>query len=559
MTLDQGAAGAPRDLSRRNVQELLELIPAPVTAIRPDGTSGLANQPYLDLFGISEADLHDRELIDVLHPEDLETAWTLIRSSEADVACGPIELRVRHADDTYVNCTWMLRFDSASQHLIATAMDARQAHAVQRQLITEARTDDLTGVSNRAGLLICLEDSIRNDAHRYLAVVDLDRFKAINDTFGHAIGDEVLKVVAQRLQATAPVGTVVSRIGGDEFVLVISEPTVAPNQLGPLLVGVGSEPIVLGPRRVAISVSVGVAASRGPASTTDLLHEADVAVYEAKKQKNGASWAFADAELVARRRHEIDLEHRMRTARGTGQFQPWFQPIVDVQKERTVAYESLMRWVHPQGTIVPAYEFVELASDVGLIASIGREVVEQTLALVSALPDTNVAINLSPAELADERWLEHVLSEIDVYGISRDRIEFEVTETSVIRDLMTARRRLQHLADQGFSISLDDFGSGYSSLTYLTTLPIQAVKLDRALISNRRKSSEARRTFDAIVRFVQELGHTMVVEGVETLEDHEHIASLDVRLAQGWFYGKAMPAKDLYEAANRPTVRPMTF
>ena len=217
-----------------------------------------------------------------------------------------------------------------------------------------------------------------------------------------------------------------------------------------------------------------------------------------------------------------------------------------------VAYESLMRWVRPDGAIVPAYEFIELATDVGLVASIGREIAGQTLAFASALPNHRIAINLSPAELADERWLEHVVSQIDIQGVDRRGIVFEVTETSLIQDLETARRRLQRLADQGFFISLDDFGSGYSSLTYLTTLPIHSVKLDRLLLASRRNSVQSRRTFEAIVRFVQELDYSMIVEGVEDAEDHAYIMGLGVKHAQGWHYGKAIPAADILRPTGEP-------
>lgn len=521
----------------------------PVTALSPDGMSSVANASYLSLFGITEVELAERNLGDVMHPDDIDDAWKVINETKPNETNGPIELRVRHADGGYVRCTWMLRHDAATGWLLATAMDITERHARQSELFEEARTDPLTGVANRAGLLEALNTSIRSDAHRIVAVVDLDRFKAVNDTFGHAIGDEVLKIVAKRLRSTAPPGTLVSRSGGDEFVLIVPEPTMTVPQLGPRLTRVVSEPIMIGPRRVAISGSVGLAVSHGPANSSDLLQEADFAAYEAK-QRHGPSWAHADNELVARRRHEMELERRMRSAIGSGQFQPWFQPLVNPQSGVTIGYESLMRWIRPDGSVVPAFEFVDLATDVGLIASIGQEVAKQTLEIAAALPQMPVAINLSPAELSDGRWLENVVSQIDVLGIDRKCVWFEVTETSVIRDLEMASARLRALGDQGFKISLDDFGKGYSSLTYLTTLPIHTVKLDRALLARRRTSNQARRTFEAIVRLINELGYHMVVEGVEDEDDHDYVGGLGIELAQGWHYGKAIPAVEAVQRAR---------
>lgn len=545
------AVDSTTSVSAGTISKLIELIPAPVTALRPDGLSSIANSAYLDLFGIDVCQLAERQPNEVLHPEDVESSWSLIRSDTPDVSIGPVDLRVRHNDGDYVRCTWMLRLDSATGWLFATAMDVTERHARQDELLTEARTDLLTGVANRSGLMHALERSFTEDDSRMIAVVDLDRFKVVNDTFGHAIGDEVLKVVADRLRRSTPPGTVVSRAGGDEFILLFREPETSVLELGPTLTRVVTDPIMLGPRRVTVSGSVGMAISGDATDTTDLLQQADFAVYEAK-QRHGASWVLADDELVGRRRREMELERRMRAAMGTGQFQPWFQPIVEVGTARPVAYESLMRWVRPDGAIVPAYEFIELATDVGLVASIGREIAGQTLAFASAVPNHRIAINLSPAELADERWLEHVVSQIDIHGVDRRGIVFEVTETSLIQDLETARCRLQRLADQGFFISLDDFGSGYSSLTYLTTLPIHSVKLDRLLLASRRNSTQSRRTFEAIVRFVQELDYSMIVEGVEDQEDHDYIMGLGVQQAQGWFYGKAIPAADILHDSTKP-------
>ncbi len=535
-------------VSVRTIAELLELVPAPVTALRSDGLSSIANGPYLSLFGIEADQLSDRDLGQVMHPEDLESAWAVLQTQTADTSIGPLDLRVRHNDGDYVRCTWMVRLDSATGWLFAAAMDVTERHARQDELLTEARTDQLTGVANRSGLMHALKRSFDEDERRLVAVVDLDRFKIVNDTFGHAVGDEVLGVVADRLRRSTPAGTVVSRSGGDEFVLLIRDPDVTVAELGPILTRVITDPIILGPRLIAISGSVGMARGDNATDVTDLLQQADFALYEAKQQ-HGGSWVLADDRLVARRRREMDLEQRMRAAIGTGQFQPWFQPIVDVDTARPVAYESLMRWVRPNGAIVPAYEFIELATDVGLVASIGREIAGQTLEFAAALPGHRIAINLSPAELADERWLDHVVNQIDLHKVDRRAIVFEVTETSLIQDLETARRRLRRLADQGFFISLDDFGSGYSSLTYLTTLPIHSVKLDRMLLASRRNSVQSRRTFEAIVRFVQELDYSMIVEGVEDADDHDYIRNLGVKQAQGWHYGKAIPATNILRAS----------
>ena len=313
------------------------------------------------------------------------------------------------------------------------------------------------------------------------------------------------------------------------------------DDFGQCLAALMSEPIVLGTRTVSISGSVGIASTRTD-GTSDLMQEADFAVYEAKRRTT-APWAVADPALVERGRRALDLEQRLHAGIADRAFKPWFQPIVKVATGEPIAYETLMRWPDSSGGPLHAGEFIDIANVTGLIAAMGRQIVPETLEFIANTDGMPVSVNLSPAELADESWLRDFVDQVHLSGIDHSQIYFEVTESSVIADLAAACERLDYLRNLGFGITLDDFGAGYSSLTYLTALPVQTVKLDQALLGSSRCGERSDEIFEAVVRFVRDLDYGMVVEGVETQEDHDYLLSLGVDYAQGWFYGRAQPAE----------------
>lgn len=562
---DHGAGpGSDAGTIAADFARLIELIPAPATVMRRDGGSAMVNENYCRLFGLSRDEIAARALEDACHPDDLPQALKALAMAPGDEIAS-VDLRVRHKRGHFVLASFLAMVEPHTGWVVCVATDVTSRQRRQEELLKAARTDPLTGLANRSGLSHVLAEVLAQAADSpdsasgppLIAAVDLDRFKVINDTFGHAVGDEVLRVVSSRLRDALPSDSAISRVGGDEFVVILpSSRALAADAVGPLIAERLREPMALGERVVSVDVSVGVAQWRPGLSAEELLTYADFAVYRAKADRK-INWTMADGELIRARTEVVMLEHELRTALGTGAFVPWFQPVVDTVSEAVIGYESLIRWVRPSGEVVPAGDFIGVASDAGLLAAISSEVRALAFEAASTWPaTTRLGLNLSAPELLDESLCDELIGYCDVFGIERNGVVIEVTEDTLIPDLELATQRLKRLADEGFHLALDDFGAGYSSLSYLTNLPIETVKLDRSFLARCRSDPAAVQNFEAVVFFVQMLGHDLVVEGVETAAEQALIASLAVMEAQGWYYGRAVPHEALKVPPGRQRILP---
>lgn len=534
---------------------LAEMIPAPALMMRLDGTPVGWNRSYLEMLGIDDELVLTRKIDDTMHPEDLDTTQRILTDTIADVPAGPTDLRIQHHDGSWVRASWMHRFDSATGLLLVVAMDVTARHELSRQLLVEARTDSLTGLANRTHLVEQLEAARANSSPYVLAALDLDRFKRINDTWGHHIGDLVLIVVSKRLRRALPAGSTIARIGGDEFVVMV--PHVLdpdPDDIGRRIIHILSQPVADGGRRIPIGGSVGLVRSTPDMDINDVLRRADFSLYEAKTNPN-QKWVIADSEAFQRQQEQLSLENDLRAAIGTGQFRSHVQPIVRLGDRQAVAYEALARWYHPTHGVRTADDFIDAAEGLGLIADIGRDVREHAIMFHQNMgPDISLSVNLSALEVAQESLVDELVSTTEVFGIENDRIMLEVTESTLIADLSAARNSLTNLQEQGFKISLDDFGAGYSSLRYLAAFPLDEVKLDRSILAGRNSSKAAMLLTEAAIDFIQRLGHKLVVEGVETEDDHDFLMARGVKFAQGWLYGRPKPV-GAPSSTPHPTMR----
>ncbi|CAO4136345.1 putative signaling protein [Methylorubrum extorquens] len=415
-----------------------------------------------------------------------------------------------------------------------------------------ARLDPLTGLPNRLLLRERLEEALarlkRNGEACALLLIDLDRFKPVNDTLGHPVGDALLLKVADRLRATVRPTDTIARIGGDEFIILqtgIRDPSDIQALARRLVDLIGRTYMVEG-HLLTIGASVGVAVAPGDGTTADiLLKNADLALYRSKTDGRGTFRFFEpemDARMQARRRLELD----MRQALARREFLLHYQPQMNLENNRLTGCEALIRWRHPERGTVSPVDFIPLAEEIGLIVPIGEWVIRQACRDAAAWPaPLSVAVNVSPAQFKSERLVETILSALSTSGLPAKRLEVEITEGVLLQESEKTLQTLHRLRALGVRVSMDDFGTGYSSLSYLRSFPFDKIKIDRSFV----KDLAAKPDGDAIIRAIaglgKSLGMTTVAEGVETHDQMQRIRAEGCTDVQGYLISKPITADAL--------------
>ncbi|MDB5442095.1 MAG: hypothetical protein JWP73_471 [Phenylobacterium sp.] len=433
--------------------------------------------------------------------------------------------------------------------LEALAARVAELEAERELTLRLAQTDSLTGLVNRGAFTAALCE--RLDAARAaggsvaLFVVDLDRFKHLNDTLGHHAGDLVLAEVGQRLRDDAGPGELVARLGGDEFALISGDREVAAR--AQRLLARLSQPQTIYGRVVAPGASVGVAVYPHDAGdASDLQRFADMALYRVKT-RGGRRWSAFDAELRAENLRRQTLEAELRRAIPGGEIEPWFQPVIDSNTGRVVAVEVLARWNHPeQGLLLPG-AFVPIAEELGLIGQIDEAVFE--IACARAAPWVaeglieSISCNVSPRDLLDPAFSRKLIGRLARTALPATALTVEVTETFLLQDFALARRHIERLAAKGVGVALDDFGTGYSNIRALMSLPIQTVKLDRSLIEAVGRDGRVSKLVSAMLHAARTLGVRIVAEGVEHEAQALFLRAAGCDRMQGYLFARPMPAE----------------
>jgi len=457
------------------------------------------------------------------------TADKVVRSLSAVVLAGAVTLRVLHSVQT--------------------------TRAAQAELLHSAQTDPLTGLPNRAVLLErineCLQDSWRGTQRPTLYFVDLDRFKNINDSLGHAAGDQVLRTVAERLVHAVPPRAVVARLSGDEYVVLDPVPGEdTPSVLADRLLAIFREPLPLSQGDVFVTASVGIA-SMSPSTRTspeDLLRHADTAMYRAKDAGRNCM-AFYDESMHERVAHRLAVETALYRALDRRELRLFHQPILDLGTGDVVGFEALMRWQQGDGTIVAPNEFIPIAEDTGTIVPIGSWALLEALTQLRTWIDEGVcssgatmSVNVSPRQLADPSFPSIVSEALVRSGVDPSLVWLEITESVMISEPELALATLQRLKALGVRVALDDFGTGYSSLSLLQRFPLQRLKIDRAFVHGVADSPSDRSLVRTIIAMGTSLGLDLVAEGVETLHQMQVLKDLGCHKAQGYLISRPVPA-----------------
>jgi diguanylate cyclase (GGDEF)-like protein len=427
---------------------------------------------------------------------------------------------------------------------------------IELRLKHEALHDALTGLPNRALLLNRLGHALarfRRDPSRLFAVLflDLDRFKIINDSVGHLIGDELLKEVSARISGTLRADDTIARLGGDEFAVLLDDVDTAENVTiaANRMIAVLQEPVRLGGKELFTSASVGIAlADPRYTRAEELLRDADVAMYRAKAAGRHRVEVF-DERLHQEALRVLDLEGDLRRALARNEFVPHFHAIVDLVDASVVGYEALLRWRHPERGLILPGDFLEVADDTGCSEQIDWQMFDQVCSAIQGLVvgEQYVAINVSPRHFRSSDFNRRLLDRMIAYGVPAHRLRIEITEGALLENPLDIREALLQLRAQGVLASLDDFGTGYSSLSYLHQFPIHALKIDRSFVSELKPGLPRGNT--AIVRAILALARSLnievVAEGIETTAQRDALLELGCRFGQGFLFAHPRPAADI--------------
>lgn len=512
----------PHPFQLLNTEKILEMLPRPVLVVGSDGLVVYANKASEVSFGAFPGGA-------------VHALFTGLVTDLPDTSCAPVSVTSIHSGESFDAA--FVSFDDG-QYLV----DLR--HASQNQGIAiKTDVDELTGLAKRNALLSHLSSALSNGSKSSSIAVhclDLDRFKMVNDTLGHATGDLLLKKVADRLKAACRKSDVVARLGGDEFVILQHDvdDLAAAEKLASRIVDLVGRSYVLNGHTINIGASVGVAFGADALQPDDLLRNGDLALYEAKKAGRGRYRMFEsgmDALLLGRREMEIDL----RRALALRQFKLNYQPFLDVSTKRVDGFEALLRWEHPVKGNIPPLSFISLAEENGLIVKIGEWVLRTACLEAMSWPnDMIVAVNVSPLQFKADTLLETVASALRHSGLPAHRLEIEITEGALLDDTDNVIQTLNAMRALGVRISMDDFGTGYSSLSYLQKFPFNKLKIDRSFVACDDADSEA--ILRSIASLGTSLGMSITAEGVETAEQLARIRGERCTHVQGYLTGRPM-------------------
>ena len=425
----------------------------------------------------------------------------------------------------------------------------------ERRITQLAFNDSLTGLPNRAFFRQHLDLELkqaerRGDRGLALLCVDLDNFKAINDTLGHPVGDELLRAVAARLSASVG-DALVARLGGDEFTIILShgEAQEAAGAIAGRLIAALAEPVAIRGQELTAGASVGIAMAPGDGADADtLLKHADLALYQAKGE-GGGTYRFFEAEMNARAQSRHRLEGDLRRAISAGEFELYFQPLFDLETNRIGSFEALIRWNHPSRGLVAPDEFIPLAEETGLIVPIGTWVIQEACRQATKWPeDVRVAVNVSSVQFRKPGLVNVLMQALAASGLDPRRLEVEITESIFLESSEALIAVLHSLRNLGIRIALDDFGTGYSSLSYLQSFPFDKIKIDRSFIQQMLSRSGSTAIVRAITDLARALGMETTAEGVENPEQLAELRQHGCSSVQGYLFSRPVNAAGVFEA-----------
>ena len=519
------------------------------------------NRSLCCLLDYTEHELQTTDLLTIIHHDDVGAVFESIkRLIKGQLPLLQVELRLRHKHgrEVWVLASVSLAGHSQSQpHLIFQMQDITDRKLAEERLQHDAFHDALTGLPNRTMFLDHLRLAIaraqRRDGLGFAVLyLDVDRFKVINDSLGHTVGDQLLIGLARRLEACMRLGDTVARLGGDEFILLVEDlhDEAEAITVAERIQGLLQQPFELNGREFFATVSIGIASSwTSYQNAEDIVRDADTAMYRAKSSGKARHEIF-DGAMHAHANKVLQLETDLRHALERNEFAVHYQPIVALQDFRLRGFEALVRWRHPERGYISPVDFIPIAEESGLIIQLGEWVLREACTqmerwqkIFPAEPPLYVAVNLSGKQFIQQDLIKQVAdilleTEIDPHGL-----KLEITESMVMDNVEQATEMLRQLRALGLKLSIDDFGTGYSSLSYLHRFPVNTLKIDRSFVTRMSDNNENLEIVRTIVTLAQTLGMDVVAEGVETKEQLTMLCRLGCESGQGYFFSKPVDAK----------------
>ena len=548
--------------ARAATQQILAMVDVGVLAVSPDGLIVEANRRAGEMFGYAIDELLGLSVQELIPPQFRQAharhmdAFLRGAARERRVGVRPALSGYRRDGSTFALEVSLSKVMIESGWIIvATMLDITERKVAEDELVWRAIHDPLTGLPNRVMILERLNQALLRSARLGHGVavlfIDLDGFKLINDSHGHQIGDELLKTIARRLLEHVRPGDTVGRLGGDEFIVLCDQvdTSAAIVKLAERLNELLREPLDLAGHRLFATASIGLAMGHGSThSAEDMLRNADAAMYQAKEQGRDG-WRFFTEEIHAQARRRLDITNGLRQAIEREEFQIRFQPILCVESRLIRGAELLLRWTTPEGEASPAH-FIPIAETSGSIVPIGKWVfrqaclAEQRWRSECGEQAPYVSVNVSARQLNDDSLVESFRAMLAETRADPRRIVLELTETSLMSDVVFSLRVLRQLADLGLRVAVDDFGTGYSSLAQLLRLPLNALKIDREFVDGLDKRHDSRAIVKAVCGMARAMGLQVIAEGVENDRQFAYLRDLGCDYVQGFYFHRPMPPDD---------------
>jgi diguanylate cyclase (GGDEF)-like protein/PAS domain S-box-containing protein len=555
-----------RERSDSRVQRLVQNASDVITICDAGSTIRYQTPSVERVLGWRAEELVGSRLVELVHPDDVDQVGVLFSATGRQRQGDAVECRVRRKDGSWMVAeTVAAEVDEAGvRDLVLTTRDVTDRKALEEQLTHQAFHDDLTGLANRALFTDRVDHALtrrdRSPSSMALLLLDLDDFKDVNDSLGHAAGDELLQVVAERLSGCLRASDTAARLGGDEFAVLLEDldDTTKAGDLAERVLVALRHPVTLQDRQVVPSASVGIALVDPDRrqDAEELLRNADVAMYTAKRQGKGRAEFFMPgmyAGLVQR----LELTADLRRAVEDGELTVHYQPIVELDGARVVGVEALARWRHPLRGMVSPDEFIPLAEETGLIGSIGRQILQQACAQAArwrrhpAGLSLTVNVNLAVRQLLDAGIVDQVAGVLAATGLPPAALTLEITESALAEDKEDAVERLWALKRLGVRLAVDDFGTGYSSLSRLRRFPIDSLKIPKPFVDGLLRGSEDSALARTIIDLSARLQMPVVAEGIEQRDQWTELRRLGCQLGQGFYFARPLDAEALTALLRR--------
>jgi diguanylate cyclase (GGDEF)-like protein/PAS domain S-box-containing protein len=522
-----------------------------------DGTILEANSACRDMFGHHAETLLGTRVLDLACPDAVplvQEAITELVTAARDVVT--FEACFRHAEGTTVwgQVTIATVALGGERRLMAMLQNATDRKRMEQQLVQQAFEDELTGLANRAlfrdRLAHALDRRLRHRTDVAVLLLDLDGFKRVNDSLGHAAGDALLRAIARRIALTVRAGETVARLGGDEFAIVIEsvQQDEDPMALADRLLREIATPVEIAGREVVVNVSIGIAIAQPGEDGDAVLRNADTAMYSAKSAGKQCARLF-DPAMHARALVWLEIEQDLRRALGQDEFELHFQPLLRLGSGALRGFEALLRWRHPRRGLMAPSEFLGVAEETGLVVPIGRWVLHEACRHAAAWgadvePAPTISVNVAPRQLEDDGFINDVRDALRASGLEPRRLVLEITESQIMRTPELAKERLHALRALGVRIAIDDFGTGYSSLSHLQFFPVDELKIDRSFVARVDDGDRGASFVRTMVSLAQSLGVEVVAEGIEHDAQERFLTTLGCDTGQGYLFSRPMTGDD---------------